>query len=229
MPADRDGLRFEWERSIRLLDLPATTKLVGLMLATYADGNTGGNAHPGQDRLAAECNLSERSVNDHLETLRHLGLLDRTYRGRANQYSRTADTYALTVPADVLTHVERWKRAVGYVEAWNAEHRADGLRYRNPRSSSKDVCCGNLATLLEEPPSVLEEPDDIGRGTPVPPINHVIKDVDQSRSNTGSVSAQTTGSTGTGSTRNCENCGHHKIADGECLKCKHQHQERRTA
>jgi hypothetical protein len=54
-------MRFQWERVVRDCTLPPTTKLVALMLATYASGD-GTHAHPGQDRLARECGLKlERS------------------------------------------------------------------------------------------------------------------------------------------------------------------------
>ena len=112
-----DWKRFEWERSLRMLRLPATAKLVGLVLATYVDGETGENAHPGEERLAADCGLSVRAVRQHLGKLRDVGLIERTQKGRANQHARTADTYALRLPATQLgltpNHpalLDRWSR-----------------------------------------------------------------------------------------------------------------------
>jgi DNA-binding transcriptional ArsR family regulator len=95
------GVRFEFERMIRHLQLSSTSKLVALMLATYAQGSSGDNAHPGEDRLAADCGLSKRTVRTHLALLRSSGLIRRTYKGRANQHSSRADVYELRLPTDV--------------------------------------------------------------------------------------------------------------------------------
>lgn len=100
-----EGARFEWERALRMLNLPSTTKLVGLMLATYANGDDGREAHPGEDRLAADCCLSTRAVRTHLATLRMAGLIERTRRGNANQHARIADVYALAIPDNVTEKV----------------------------------------------------------------------------------------------------------------------------
>lgn len=106
MTRRKESARFEWERVIRVLDLPATTKLVALTIATYADGETGRNAHPGEERLAADCSLTNRAIRTHLTRLRDTGLLQRTRKGSANQHRRMADEYALVVPTDLLERVE---------------------------------------------------------------------------------------------------------------------------
>jgi hypothetical protein len=95
--------RFEWERALHFLDLPSTTHHVGLALATYANGDDGGNAHPGEDRLAADCRLTTRTIRTHLAKLRTLRLIVRISRGWANQFGSTADVYQLQIPSDVHT------------------------------------------------------------------------------------------------------------------------------
>lgn len=118
--------RFQWERALLRLDLPGTTKLVALALATYADGETGEDIHPGEDRLAADCGLSDRVIRRHLATLRTAGLIERTARGVSNQYRRAADEYALRLPDDLTERV-----------ALTPNHPAlDDRRYRTPTSGS---------------------------------------------------------------------------------------------
>lgn len=95
MPIDR----FSWERSVRRLALGRTSKLVGLMLATYADRD-GDNAHPGVDRLSADCESDERTIRRHLTRLAELGLIERTFEGSSAGRRRLADCYRLTMPAN---------------------------------------------------------------------------------------------------------------------------------
>lgn len=92
--------RFEWERLLLRCDLPRTTKYVGLVLAVFTNRD-GGNAHPGNRRLAALTGLKERALENNLKTLRELGLIERTEEGNGNRYYRRADCYRLTLPDDL--------------------------------------------------------------------------------------------------------------------------------
>lgn len=144
--------RFEWERAVRVLVLPSTTKLVALMLATYATAKDGANIRPGEDRLAADCALSTRAVRTHLAALRDLGLIERTTRGSANQHRRAADTYALRIPDDLLEKVE-------------ILHDYPGLglpRDRKHRSGTKPAATG---TPVPPPTRLLPERNDRATGT----------------------------------------------------------------
>lgn len=96
--ATQPATRFDWERVIRRANLPTTTKLVALLLATYADQD-GTNVHPGVERLARVVGQSTRSVEKHLDKLRTVQLVVRTTR--ANRYLGLADEYRLTVPLDL--------------------------------------------------------------------------------------------------------------------------------
>jgi hypothetical protein len=91
----------EWTRTLRQLELKSTTKLVGFVLATYADYDTGGNAYPGEERLAADCNITTRCCRTHLKILRECGLVER--RERPHGQRGVADTYCLRMPADPST------------------------------------------------------------------------------------------------------------------------------
>jgi hypothetical protein len=92
--------RFEWERIILRLVVPSNlraVKLIGLALATYANAD-GTNVHPGEKRLMAECQLSERTVRDSLKHLREIGLIYRHSRGSNLGKTNYADVYQLCVP-----------------------------------------------------------------------------------------------------------------------------------
>lgn len=98
-------LRFEWERVIRRAIVASTVKHVGLTLATYADKD-GRNARPSVATLAATCALNERTVRRSLESLRELGLVERTFHGSTAGRKKLADVYSLMIPVDIFDRVE---------------------------------------------------------------------------------------------------------------------------
>ena len=89
--------RFEWEKAIRKLPLKSSRKVVAYALATWADAETGGNAHPGEENLAEATGLTTRSVRDALGALRGMGLLFRESRGSTQGLRRLADVYILSL------------------------------------------------------------------------------------------------------------------------------------
>ena len=89
--------RYAWERALRDEPLDKTTKLVGLVLATYSNKD-GSRAHPGTKRLARDCHVSTRTVMRHLEVLREAGFLERYFEGSSAGRQGLADEYQLTVP-----------------------------------------------------------------------------------------------------------------------------------
>ena len=128
-------MRFQWERVVRDCTLPPTTKLVALMLATYASGD-GTHAHPGQDRLARECGLKPRAVRNHLDRLAKLGLIVRTFRGSSAGRGGRADVYRLNMPD--------WLPAAAAPADWTA--RTDGHPdHRHPRAGDR---AGNTGTVV---------------------------------------------------------------------------------
>jgi len=90
--------RFEVERAVRAdRTLPRETKLVVLMLATYADRT--GLAHPAQATLAADCGWSDpRSVRDALAPAR--GKYVTVHQGGDGRPA----TYCLTLPGERCGH-----------------------------------------------------------------------------------------------------------------------------
>ncbi|MFC9838958.1 helix-turn-helix domain-containing protein [Rhodococcus sp. NPDC127530] len=91
--------RFEWERIIRRVKMPASTKHLALTLATYADSD-GSRIWPGNERLARVMCVSTSTVERGLKRLRSRGFLQRTKQG--NKYAHQADEHRLTVPSTLL-------------------------------------------------------------------------------------------------------------------------------
>lgn len=92
--------RFDWERVIRRIRLPAAVKGTALMLASYADAD-GSRIHPGNERLARVTGSSDKTIRRHIAALRDSGLLLKTRHG--NRHIGQANEYRLVVPADLLT------------------------------------------------------------------------------------------------------------------------------
>lgn len=101
----RSAARYEWERIVRRIVLPSPTKLLALVLATYADPD-GSRVRPGNDRLAAVTGNSRATIKRHLSALRDLGLLAVNRRGGGRGGNGVTTEYQLTVPADLLDRVQ---------------------------------------------------------------------------------------------------------------------------
>jgi hypothetical protein len=97
--------RYDWERWVRRCRLPASTKLVALVMATYA-ARDGSRIFPGVARLAAVTELSERTVRTALGNLRDVGLIERVYPGGRRGTQAFADVHRLAIPADLMDRVE---------------------------------------------------------------------------------------------------------------------------
>jgi DNA-binding transcriptional ArsR family regulator len=206
--------RFEWDRAVVALPLPPITDHVAARLAMHADGRTGEHAHPGVDRLAVECGLSEKTVSRHLKILRDLGLIERTYRGRGNQYGRTADEYALRLPPDILARVRRWL----------TENSASGLL----ESGTNLVRYRTLRDLLADSEDLLGDSDDLASGlleSTHQSRNHGrVPRLDQSPTPLATslgTHAREAGDDKTSVMKQpCPDCGHRRFsADGACLRC----------
>lgn len=94
--------RFDWERIIRRVVMPSNlraTKLVALMLATYADGD-GTSIYPGTERLADSCQLGRSTVSESLRWLRESFLIYRNEHGNNKGGRKLADKYQLCRPSD---------------------------------------------------------------------------------------------------------------------------------
>ncbi|GIM88788.1 helix-turn-helix domain-containing protein [Paractinoplanes toevensis] len=94
--------RFDWERTIRRIVMPSdlrSTKLVALMLATYADAD-GSSIYPGTERLADVCQLGRSTVHNGLKWLRENWLIHRHEHGGNKGGRKLADVYQLCRPSD---------------------------------------------------------------------------------------------------------------------------------
>jgi hypothetical protein len=95
--------RFDWERLVRRIVMPSnlrSTKLVALMLATYADAD-GSSIYPGADRLADVCQLGRSTVQASLKWLREDAYLIHRHQHGVNKGGRKlADVYQLCRPSD---------------------------------------------------------------------------------------------------------------------------------
>lgn len=99
-----DGMgRLEWQRVLRRVKMTPSTKLVGFVLATYAN-NDGSSAYPSVAKLVRVTGMSKRTVLRALDDLRGFGLIERTDRSRRRV--GLADTHRLTVPDDLLDRCE---------------------------------------------------------------------------------------------------------------------------
>ncbi len=93
--------RFDWEKIILRLRVPShlrAAKVVALTLATYADAKNGRNVRPGEKRLMAQCQLSERTVRECLRYLRDMVLIYRNSRGSNIGKTNYTDVYQLSAP-----------------------------------------------------------------------------------------------------------------------------------
>lgn len=102
-PSSSPAGRFEWELRFREAHItPASTKLLGFILATYADTRTGASIRPGVTRLAQDTGASVRNVSRGLQALEAAGYIMCVRHG--SSYGRggkgMASIYRLTLPAD---------------------------------------------------------------------------------------------------------------------------------
>ena len=96
---------FTWRRIIRRCRLGASTKLVAAVLADYANPD-GSRIRPGNGRLVAVTELSDKTVRNALDRLRDFGLIERVFEGSKMGRRGLADEYRLSIPADLLDRVE---------------------------------------------------------------------------------------------------------------------------
>lgn len=102
-PAELHGAAVnEWTNVVRRARLGRTTKLVALMLATYADSD-GSKVFPGVARLVVQCEISHSRARAGLANLRQAGLIERVRQG--NRRRGQADEYRLTFSADLLERI----------------------------------------------------------------------------------------------------------------------------
>jgi DNA-binding transcriptional ArsR family regulator len=114
----RPPFRNVWERAVRDARLPSSAALVGLVLATYGNGD-GTSIHPGEQRLAEGLGVSRSTVARAMKSLRDQGYIDRVREGNARRGH--ADEYRLTLPSEhVSANSGRVSAETGRVSAADA-------------------------------------------------------------------------------------------------------------
>lgn len=103
MAHDQGAAVNEWINVVRRARLPATTKLVALLVASYADPD-GTNIYPGIARLAVQSGKGYRSVERALASMRAMQLIEKM--PRAGMRRGWSARYRLILGADVLEKVD---------------------------------------------------------------------------------------------------------------------------
>jgi hypothetical protein len=102
--------RFTWERAIRDhgTAMPRDLLCLGLLLATYSTGKTGGDIEVSEAALAAILGYDTRAVRRLIAELRGYGVIER--KGGGNRYGPAR--YVLVLPpADLAARAERARAA----------------------------------------------------------------------------------------------------------------------
>ncbi len=103
--------RFDWERILgRCMLKPTSIKLIGYILATYADLESGDRIFPGNKRIGAVAGASRSTVERGLEILGDAGLIHQLSSGSSYGRGAKASEYRLTAPLIL---------AEAYRDEWN--------------------------------------------------------------------------------------------------------------
>jgi len=130
-----DAERFPWTRAFRSSKIPMNTKAVGLVVASYGDGD-GSSNHPGLTRLARDFDCDEKTIRRHLETLVRAGWMRRTHDGRVGVSRTDADDYQLTIPQAVpMTVVGNDEEPLREPPEWDDEPDPDDDQWTNLSTS----------------------------------------------------------------------------------------------
>jgi DNA-binding transcriptional ArsR family regulator len=90
---------YTWRRIVRRVKLGPSVKLVALTLSDYANPD-GTSIRPGNERLSAVTELSDKTIRRALEKLRGMGLIERVFEGSRYGRRGLADEYRLTFDDD---------------------------------------------------------------------------------------------------------------------------------
>jgi hypothetical protein len=110
------GFKLAWLKRLHGSDLPIRTEFVLRTIADYADAD-GRNAYPGEERLAADCRMSVRTIQRHIAILLETGWLVEESRGRkSNNGDARFSAYRLATPADLADDIEASQDAADELE-----------------------------------------------------------------------------------------------------------------
>lgn len=151
---------FEWTKHLRYVRVKKATKLVGLMLATFANPD-GREAYPGMARLSVACGMDYKTVKRALAELLAAGLIVKAddHSGTRGRYN----VYYLTLPdgGDGVMSPDEFGNEVERVR--QANRRKPGTGNSGPRTGG-----GVRATNYPVPtPETTAEPKGV-RGNSVP-------------------------------------------------------------
>jgi hypothetical protein len=143
--------RFEWERLIRELDLPASVKCAAYAMATYVNAGDGTRGHPGLGGLSRATGLHRSTVTAALAALEAGGLIARQSHGGGGRGSRgVAAVYRLAAPEDAGTCAETShavRRVFGELRRGQRSHCAtsDESSEVAPAASEFALCASEVA------------------------------------------------------------------------------------
>jgi len=164
---------YGWLRLIRRARLGSSVKLVAFVLASYANPD-GTSVRPGNPRLVAVTELSDKTVRTSLAKLRSLGLLERVREGSKCGRKKLADEYRLTIPDNAIEVLELLpvKELPGELETL-PEASSPVTTTGDEAPEPVDNSASPVTSTGDEPPEEPPEPKNTGnqyRGSPGTPV-----------------------------------------------------------
>jgi hypothetical protein len=129
----------EWTRLVRRARLGRTVKAIAVIIASYADYETGLRVHPGVARLAVEAEVTYNVAKSGLAKLRDAGLIELVKPARTRGAS---DEYRLILADDLLDRVD--VLTPGQVTVESEKIRAARRGKYRPRDDGPDPSPGDL-------------------------------------------------------------------------------------
>jgi biotin operon repressor len=156
--------RHVWERVLRDARLTPSAALVGLVLATYGNGD-GTSIHPGEVRLAEGLGVSRSTVARAMKTLRNEGYIERVREGNARRGH--ADEYRLALPPDHVSPAVDHVSPEGDHVSPGTDHVSPVHGSRSAHDSPQSQVPGHLHQVIYTDTSTPGHPvDDGGRDDP---------------------------------------------------------------
>lgn len=182
---------YTWCEIIRRARMNQGTKLVALLLASYANPD-GTKIFPGAARLAADSGLDVRTVKRAMGALRSSGLIETAHRG--NRRRGQSDVYRLILAEDLLDRLDLRDpdEYAEDIETHRALRRMESRQYwgrRRKRELGDAIASPNDAANPTHQGTAVS-PDGVIRGQPTPglgdtrvtPPDHKHQAIDQDQS-----------------------------------------------
>jgi DNA-binding transcriptional ArsR family regulator len=163
--------RFEWERLIRELDLPASVKCTAYAIATYVNAKDGTRGHPGRGKLSRATGLNRATVTATLAALEAGGLVVRESRGGGGRGSSgLSAVYRLATPEDAATPAETGRAVRQVFEAWVARKRSRAAP-SNKRHRLRSATSDDSHRLRNARSQVAQRASQVAQRAPITPIS----------------------------------------------------------